>query len=197
LRASYQAATVHLHASVNTLVHQRVMECALSGGLPLCRMHRDALSGVYAWAQAAACRRGEPTVCDLERRLPAYQVADHPELMSVLGQIQRLGVENRGLGCLAGARAEVFRREAARMDLESHAGWLLGDLSETTFWSAPTLEGRIRLAVERPSWRAGVSEMMAGRVRSRLTYGTLAARMIAMVRGSLEAGARSPGAMAA
>lgn len=191
LRACYQAATVNLHASVNTLVHQRVMECALSGGLPVCRMHRDALSGVYSWAQAAACGRGEPTICDVERRLPGYQVADHPELISALFQIQRLGVENRSLGCLAEARAEVFRREGARIDAESHAGWLLGDLSESTFWSAETLEARIRRAVERPSWRSGVSGMIAGRVRSRLTHGVLVKRLIAMVRGSLDAGAAS------
>lgn len=195
LRASYQSAAVHLHASVNTLVHQRVMECAMSGGLPLCRMHRDALSGVYAWAQAAACRRGEPTMCDLARRLPGYQVVDHPELMSVLGQIQRLGIENPSLGCLAEARAEVFRREAARMDTETHAGWLLGDLSETTFWSEKTLEARIRRAVERPAWRTGVSEMIAGRVRARLTHGTLVQRLISTIRASLEgAGERAAAA---
>jgi hypothetical protein len=187
LRASYQGAAVHLHASVNTLVHQRVMECALSGGLPLCRLHRDAMSGVYAWAQSAACRRGEPTVCDIERRLPGYQVADHPELMSVMGQVQRLGIAPRALGCFAEARADVFRREAARLDTETHAGWLLGDLSETTFWSAQTLEDRIRRAVERPAWRAGVSASIAGRVRSRLTHGVLASRMISMIRDALGA----------
>ncbi len=40
LRAAYACAAVHLHASITAMVHQRVMECALSGGLPLCRLAR-------------------------------------------------------------------------------------------------------------------------------------------------------------
>ncbi len=37
LRASYRAAAAHLHLTINTIWHQRLIECALSGGLPLCR----------------------------------------------------------------------------------------------------------------------------------------------------------------
>lgn len=40
LRAAYQCAAVQLHASAAAMVHQRVMECALSGGLPACRVAR-------------------------------------------------------------------------------------------------------------------------------------------------------------
>lgn len=36
LRAAYRSAAVHLHASAHSLVHQRVLECAMSGGTMLC-----------------------------------------------------------------------------------------------------------------------------------------------------------------
>jgi len=43
LRSAYQAAAANLHASAHSITHQRVMECALSGGLPLARRTFDDL----------------------------------------------------------------------------------------------------------------------------------------------------------
>ncbi len=40
LRAAYRCAAVQVHASAAAMVHQRMMECALSGGLPACRVAR-------------------------------------------------------------------------------------------------------------------------------------------------------------
>ena len=40
----YSSAAVQLHASLTQPLHQRVAECAFSGGLPLCRITRDSFS---------------------------------------------------------------------------------------------------------------------------------------------------------
>ncbi len=42
LSACYRHSVVQLHASINQVTHQRVSECLLSGGLPLCRVTREA-----------------------------------------------------------------------------------------------------------------------------------------------------------
>ncbi|MCX5689174.1 MAG: hypothetical protein NTV94_05195, partial [Planctomycetota bacterium] len=46
LRAAYQGASVNLHISINTLMHQRLLECFLSGGLCLCMDHRESLAHI-------------------------------------------------------------------------------------------------------------------------------------------------------
>jgi len=50
LRAAYQGAKAHLHLSLHSLVHQRLLECYLSGGVCLVRWHRDALAGLKTTA---------------------------------------------------------------------------------------------------------------------------------------------------
>src|SRR5262249_16387321 len=79
LRACYRAAAAHLHVSAHTLTHQRVMECALSGGLPLCRLLPDLLQPARVLAQWACVMRGEAVEEDLERGMVGYVWMDQPE----------------------------------------------------------------------------------------------------------------------
>ncbi len=51
LGACYRNSVVQLHASINQMTHQRVSECLLSGGLPLCR----AISNSFGYAHSMVC----------------------------------------------------------------------------------------------------------------------------------------------
>jgi hypothetical protein len=47
IRRIYNRSAVHLHASINQVLHQRVTECLLSGGLPLCRVTHQSFFDSY------------------------------------------------------------------------------------------------------------------------------------------------------
>lgn len=188
LRSAYQAAAAHLHASANTIVHQRVMECALAGGLPLCRIRQDDLRALHRVARGLLIERAAPAAHRPGRRA-AYAVADLPEAMAYVALCQRLGLphgaEDDGLlEALATARCDPWRfwNGHAPHPLE-HA--LMGDLAELGFWSPASLERALLKAVTRPAWRADASAGIARRVRACLTYRTLAARILDLVSADL------------
>ena len=195
LRAAYASARVHLHVSLGTLVHQRVLECALSGGLPLCRLHRDAIAGFKARAQLACAALGEPHAVDDARGLVGWRVADCPEAMAMTAQVQRLGDAVSEATGHAGVsdefcwvrreRLESMLRLAPAIDARHEPMWLLGDLSETTFWSAATLEDCVARAIERPEWRENVSKGIRSRVSAELTHDSFLSRLLGIIGASL------------
>ena len=91
----------------------------------------------------------------------------------------RISIDN------ARKRLENLGRFAGVIDTEHDAGWLLGDLSATTFWSLQTLEARLEKAIGDPSWRENVAGGIAARARSELTHDALWRKMLAMVSGAL------------
>lgn len=187
LRAAYQAASVHLHVSLTTLVHQRVLECALAGGLPLCRMHRDAIAGFKARAQLACLATGGPDAVDDPAGRIGYLVSRAPEAVEMEEQLRKLGYETDGYCWIARKRAENLVKFARVNDSKFDAEWLLGDLSQATFWSPETLEGALDRAINTKGWRDEHSGAIASRVRSELTYDSAVQRILAMVRESLGA----------
>ncbi len=185
LRASYRCAAAHLHASVNWLLHQRVMECALSGGLPLCRLKRDDLGPVEALVIGALIDRGAPYATALHNRGSLYAVADSPEALAATALLQRLGLPApHAWSVLPAWRADPSIYHGG-LPPDPEGAWLLGDLAETTFTSKDALAAAVRRAVERPAWRRNTSASIARRVRARFTYETTARRMLRMIRDSL------------
>lgn len=174
LRAAYQSARVHLHASVNTIVHQRVMECALSGGLPLCRVHGDAMASIRAWAQQAAVMRDRPTPDGVFEIDPAR----HPEAAAALAMHEAVGDRSHSFLRITGKRVCTLAREAGWKSLSSHAGWLLGDLGALTFSTREGLEERIGQAIEDGMWRDSCSHDIASRVREELSLSAFARRLL-------------------
>lgn len=183
LRAAYRCAGVHLHASSNALVHQRVMECALSGGLPLCRLTTDALAIARGVAQRAA-GAGEPAGGDATQGLVDYRVADCAEAMALTALLQRLGLEHGEFLRVGEARVKSLRSRPP-VPPESRPDWVLVDLGETSFQSAADLEHLAARALESPAWRAGMSGAIAGRVRERLTHEVFVRRVLETVREGL------------
>ena len=185
LRASYACAAVHLHMSAHTLVHQRVMECALSGGLPLCRLVRDDLGTMRGWGQRAAAGRGEPGGFNQDWRLPEYDIGDHGELMSAAAQMQRLGLAWSDVGVVSVERLTAIREQGQRDASRHNPAWLLGDLAETTFRSRERLGELVSRAMEREAWKSNVSAGIAGRVGAELTHDAFVRRVLERIAASL------------
>jgi hypothetical protein len=173
LRAAYARARTHLHISASALAHQRVFECALSGGLPLCRLTLAEIQkwGVYA-ARSALQRLGHDPA---REPYPILDVADHPELVRATRLRQLLR------GTPAPAVIDVnawplWMRLAIRrpVEREALAAWILGDLTETTFWDRATLEARLERAIADDARRDDLSRGIAERVRRSCTVESLA-----------------------
>lgn len=186
LRAAYQAASCHLHMTINALPHQRVFECALSGGLPLCRMHHDELAAAIACAEREAFETGAASYSLLSSRAEAYRVADHPSLMVSARLQQRFGRAPAVAAWKTPDRLENMRRWSRPK--EQLLATLAGDPGEVTFASKDDLEACVDRALTRPAWRENCSRMIAKRVRSGVGLERFARDVLDLVRTSLAGG---------
>ncbi|MFG0327111.1 MAG: hypothetical protein ACF8SC_07590 [Phycisphaerales bacterium JB037] len=196
LRAAYQAATVNLQVNATTMAHQRVFECALSGGIPACRLYRAAIEDLRRRALARAIEQGEShdtgTLRGMTTRV--YSGAGSPEAMRYTALRQRLGLfdpRDDRAGDFADAglfitdeRAERLVRTAPLAALEQDASWILGDPAELSFHDKPSLASLVERAGH-PGWRASVSGGLRGRTADRLTHDAMVRRLLAFVRDRL------------
>ncbi len=183
LRACYQSAGVHLHASMTTLVHQRVMECALSGGLPLCR----AVSPVFGASRQRALSRLVQEVEPDERRRDAglvYRTSAHRALDDLRARFEALGLYLSDELVVHPHTAESMRRFPVAFEVWTPED-LLGPEAPTLFAEEAGLERLIERALAEPLWRREQSGLIASRVRADLTHDALVARLEALVLGSL------------
>ncbi|MHC4303328.1 MAG: hypothetical protein ACYS15_00730 [Planctomycetota bacterium] len=185
LRACYQAAAVHLHLTINTNRHQRVLECVLSGGLPACRRKAEDVWPPRDYTLRRLARECEPVVCHLPSRKLGYRVVDHPEAMALVALYQRYG-RDTGPFHYTTAQEIAARRAGDGTDLDRDDAWLLGDSAEITFATPQDLEQLVERAVERPAWRESLSRSIACRARERCTTDRFAQRIIELVRSSFE-----------
>ncbi|MFI4897423.1 MAG: hypothetical protein ACIARR_06325 [Phycisphaerales bacterium JB059] len=182
LRACYQCAALHLHATAHGVVHQRVMECALSGGLPACRLTHDTLLQNTWLAQIQLQESATPVARKPGSNRPIYSVADHPDTMLHTRERQLLGLP-AGPTIVARTPPEQMRSTLGPViEAGLTPRWLLGDLGETGFTTPAQLERLIELAVERPERRRRLSDAIAARVRARTTHDALAGRLLDLIR---------------
>lgn len=180
LRAAYQAAGVHLHASMTTLVHQRVMECALSGGLPVCRLIGPNLGASRQSALLSLVRSGVAADRIREDGWLVYTTAGHEALRRYGALLGSVGMRVPEEVALHPGVAEHMREFACAFE-GSAAEELLGDLGAGTFRSAAQLESMVQRVLQRPEMRRARSDSIAARVRERFTHGAVAAGMIGLV----------------
>jgi hypothetical protein len=173
LRAIYQCAAVQLHVSATALVHQRIMECALSGGLPVCRLTWQGLESIAAGALWLARAEGLPADADLPAMLDAAQLAP------VIALLEQLGVDPAGI-LRSAARSDESRGHAP-FGPERRADWVYGDLAQLSFRSAEELEALVVRALHQPAWRGDAIAGMAARVRQRLTHDAFIQRMLTLI----------------
>ena len=199
LRACYQSAAVHLHASVTTLVHQRVMECAMSGGLPLGRLTMDTVEESTGWAKREAVQHHTPRRRDGATGEVWYRTADCQALASIGAMRRALGEDFPEELRVTPEQVASFRRPDHPGASGLHSAWLFGGFSGLMFRSEAELEKLVARAVEDSPWRAAESAAMADRVRERCTVEVFAARVLELITGSLagEAGRAGDGATSA
>ncbi len=204
LRDAYASAAATLQVSLHSAVHQRVFECALAGGLPICRLNDDDLSALRHWAAAEAYKHGEPAACKAERiryrdgrvfEWLGFPADDREEGRRVNALLRGLGVPERGWWWLNSAHAPALRgggtaaRAAeglAELPCEANLLWLMGDAAAACFVDRAGFERVLSRAVEDAPARAASAAHLRGRVHERLTHASLARRMLEMLRTGLE-----------
>jgi len=188
LRASYQAATVHLHMTIHSMWHQRVFECLLSGGLPLCRRKVQDVWPILHHAQTCLVRECEPYLASIADRSLGYRAIDHPAAAACTAMLQRYGLHTCGTFFMDADKVERRRSESApghgaeNLRLEA---WVFGDPADITFSDAQELEQAVDRMVERPNVRRALVRLAAAGVRRHYTTDALAPRIIELVRQSL------------
>ena len=179
LRAAYQSAAVQVHVSVMALVHQRVMECALSGGLPVCRLTESALATVRTAARRRAVAESPPVACELATRRLGIRVADSPDLVALSAQLRTLGLE--AVDGICWYRPAPDGKSAPVPPEESRIDWLLGGTDAGTFVTPQQLERITERAANDPEGRTAASAGVAARVRERLSHAAFVPRLQALL----------------
>lgn len=201
LRALYGSALVTPHVCATTLLHQRVGECLLSGGLCAWRVMVDHLSG--AWARVALARAMSGSAFERvemevvregeQLRVPCreYPIVDDADAMRLASLCDALGVAHRGVLRVGEDRIGGAAVVERLMPRERDPSRMLPMLGEAGFVDRAGLERIVRRAIERPAWRERVIACGARMIREHLTLGSMIERTLAMIGASLHTGARA------
>ncbi len=198
LRAVYRSARAHLHASITTNAHQRVAECALSGGLMLRRGPspdyepvRQNLSRLIAerfaptrvlensdWIVEAALPGGHedwsaPDPVRARRMRGAAPPAPNPD-----------GTYTLEWRVPAVWRASAFA-QTPRIDLGQFPDYAFPDAHESMFSTPQELEASLGRAVEDDAWRERAIAGHRRQAMAKMTVSAFVDRMLAFVRTGL------------
>lgn len=193
LRACYQAARAHLHVSLHTAVHQRVFECAMSGGLPICRLQADDLSQFEYLVAAAACRTREPDTFDPDRRTAdgyrygGYAIDDSEPARRYADFLRSLDLPVPAHVWLNQIHAERLRASPAeRIDGEEQALWnLWPDPASLMFHDERSLERVLTRAIEDDGWRTKQATLLGDHARKHVSYDAFARKLLDFVTARL------------
>lgn len=190
LRACYSAGAVQLHVSALGCGHQRVVECAFSGGLPLCRRSWDEQYR-YDWLRMTEFERGGhvPDATLVKWKWPAFAIDNHPELEAIINDRARMVRPELGWN------HEHFEGVYARIGNDPYFKYwdgpippeqmrplaLLGDPLELTFSTETELESLVLRATRDAAWRRDRSAGIAGRARATVSMDCFAKGMLDLV----------------
>ncbi len=182
LRAIYQASGVHLHVSAHTLIHQRVVECALSGGLPVCYLLDAAIPYLRSRMEPELVH-ATPVRTDSDGT--QYFSADATPLARAYTALCKAAHVPADVYLDKHERAKIERGEARPAPEHLDPSWLLGDLPAIGYRTLDQLADRIDRARD-PQWRAARSSVIAERVREHFTHEALIGPLFAMMERSLQ-----------
>ncbi len=182
LRASYAAARVHLHASCVATVHQRVIECTLSTGFPACRITGSDISVLDSIACSSLTGHAPEASYALWRQ-PVIFTSNHAHLMMHMAQRQGLGLPAWQWICLMNEHRDPDRPYA--ISKEFSPAWLLGDLSEMTFWDRPSFERLMDRVITDEDFRRSGGDAMRRRALTHLTHDVFSKRLLDFIASRL------------
>lgn len=184
LRQAYAAARVQLHLDVNTLTHQRIIECALSGGFMAARFVADALKPMHNLAEIATAHEATDVPASAAMPHGGWVIQRHVALSAHEELRQRVGLMPMyPSGVWPKTLMRVTKRE--QEDLARWPGmdpaWLWGGLQEQFFTSPATFEWLMERAIGDETWRSERAGAMRQRCVEQMTYATTCRRMVGML----------------
>lgn len=198
LRDVYQRAHLHLHISANTLIHQRVIECALSGGLCAVRMHRDALGGLKAvyQLQLVACppdvvEESQPSATfdpegawmpRVNQGRIGYRADRHPPAAALLALSARWGFPSEdGIAWMRTDRARSILGMRTLLEGRGELTDLFDPVEDLLFSCQSTFSTILDRACNNPQWRARAISHSRAAAINRFTHDALIGRVTAFV----------------
>lgn len=184
LREIYRTSAATLHASVTVLAHQRVLECALSGGITLCRHIEDAVAATRNSAIVSAMLRG------VASRDDSVHPDATPELLKFAAHLERLNrpaeasYTVRDALYLDSDPEEVIAYERSPLELLVHPERVL-------FTTESALESMLERTVNDRAWRDTTSDAIAEHTKSHASDDALARTMIDLTRTAMRAASLS------
>jgi hypothetical protein len=186
LRAAYQLAGVTIHASVRGLMHQRVAEAAMSGGLPIVRRSFEDVDRARWFQLNSMVGNVEPDGKTEDGR-PRYAIAKHEGLRRVAELWARCGLTLGEGGMVSPSAYEMDVLKNCPLGKpkmpEDDPGRMLVDVGEVGFAGEQELERIVRQAQDN-DWRERWSAAIDPRVRERFAMDRFAQAMVGLVRQS-------------
>ncbi|HED54446.1 MAG TPA: hypothetical protein ENJ00_09655 [Phycisphaerales bacterium] len=191
LAAAYNAAGITLHISAFSPLHQRLIECSLSGGVPIIRRTRDALRQSLFLSKLRILRSLEPdNITDPNDGCGPILWFDHlacAETVRYTTLMQRLGMTIKAQIPIRDPATDPRIPALHPMQLDADPHLLMGDLWETSYESRDELESIIHRARAYPNWRTSLSRGVAGRARNLFTHNALARQLLKAIGQRAEA----------
>jgi hypothetical protein len=187
LRAAYQGASMHLHISINTLMHQRLLECFLSGGLCLCMDHRESLAHIKTLAQLELIRT-EGDRSDPDRGLIGYSCSVFPAAAALASQLAAAGQPlEEPVVWIRPDRIAAMRRMRSVLEQQVAMDSILSSPGDILFHDAASLEERVLAYAARPARRQAIIEEARSRILSQFTHDALSSRLLRFIAHTLTA----------
>ncbi|MEL7473941.1 MAG: hypothetical protein AAGK04_11545, partial [Planctomycetota bacterium] len=180
LAACYQCAGLHLHADLQTLTHQRVLECALSGGLIGARFN---LSGLVVADLLAAHQimEANASVADPDEDPIGYDPDPHSEASRLWSVYESMGMQTPSRFRIHPSVHNPVEASNCSAFERLDATRLLDPIAEGTFDSPETLEALCLRARDDDDWRRERIATMRERVRRGYSYHAFASEMLSHV----------------
>lgn len=177
LRASYAAARAHLHLDINTMTHQRVFECALSGGLPVARFTSDGLASLRHAAIDELLDTASPICTDPDGNRE-FRMTDAPLGARLNAERAALGLPTEDTVRVPPGVAPMGRFYRERIAPQFDAVRVLDGLADITFTDRGSLERLLHRAVEDDAWRRERAAQMRIGIEKYTTTEVFARRLI-------------------
>ncbi len=195
LRSVYERTELHLHISAQTLLHQRVLECLLSGGLCAVRMHRDGLGGLKT-AHQLCLLGGPPDVvqeagnssADSPQGRFGYYGERHPAAAKLLSIANEYGqATDEAITWIRRDRAESMLKMAELLRGRGEISDLFSNVHQVLFSDERTFSSLINRVLTDETWRTQTISQARAVALHRFTHDAFAARLVAFIQQRLDA----------